>query len=86
MQRDVRSWLTLLLGLAIACNRDTNTYTLYRNGEAADTLRIHVATFDAKEDGEYNHDNCEQTRELFQVHPSARSRFWCENGRFRIKK
>lgn len=76
----------LALASALACAGDKNTYTLYRNGEATDTLRVHVATFDAKEEAEYNRDNCEQARELFQLHPAARSRFWCEQGRFRAKR
>ena len=78
--------LVVLLTTALACDSDKNTYTLYRNGEATDTVRAHVATFDAKEDAEYNRDNCEQARELFQLHPAARSRFWCEQGRFRARK
>ena len=77
--------LSALLLAALACS-DENAFTLYRNGEATDTLRVHVATFDAKENAEYNRDNCEQARELFQLHPAARSRFWCEKGRFRAKK
>lgn len=76
----------LALASALACSGDKNTYTLYRNGEATDTLRVHVATFDAKEEAAYNRDNCEQARELFQLHPAARSRFWCEQGRFRTKR
>ncbi|MEP6730571.1 MAG: hypothetical protein ABJE10_08030 [bacterium] len=75
---------TTVLALTAACG-GKNTYTLYRNGVASDTLRIHVATFDADEEAEYNRDNCEQARELFQLHPAALSRFWCEKGTFRKK-
>ena len=76
----------LVLGATTACSSN-ETYTLYRNGVASDTLRIHVATFDADEedDKNYNHDNCEQARELFQLHPNQLSRFWCEKGRYRKK-
>jgi hypothetical protein len=73
-----------MLGLAAACG-GKNTYTLYRNGALSDTLRIHVATFDADDDAETNRATCEQTRELYQLQPAALSRFWCEKGRFRKK-
>jgi hypothetical protein len=72
--------------MLIACGKGGPTYTLYRNGVGQDTLRIHVATFDAKEPGEYNRENCEQTRELYQIAPTARSQFWCEQGGFKVKK
>jgi hypothetical protein len=78
---------TVVLALTMACG-GKNTYTLYRNGALSDTLRIHVATFDADgpdDAAEVNRDNCEQARELFQLHPAAVSRFWCEKGRFRKK-
>jgi hypothetical protein len=75
---------TALLGLATACG-SKNTYTLYRNGSLSDTLRIHVATFDADEEADVNRANCEQARELFQLQPSQLSRFWCEKGRYRKK-
>ena len=77
--------LTLMCGTAACSGKDT--YTLYRNGAGTDTLRIHVATFDADEedDKNYNHDNCEQARELFQLHPAQVSRFWCEQGTYRKK-
>lgn len=71
---------------AAACSRSGNVYTLYRNGVATDTLRVHVATFDADGDASANRETCEATRELFQVQPSNLSRFWCEPGRFREKK
>jgi hypothetical protein len=76
----------VLLGGCLACSRGEGTYTLYRNEASSDTTRLHVATFDA-EDGEgYNHDACEQTRELFQVQPSTRAKYWCEKGTFRRKQ
>lgn len=75
---------TIVLALAAACG-GKNTYTLYRNGSLSDTLRIHVATFDADENADDNRDNCEQVRELFQLHPAATSRFWCESGRYHKK-
>ncbi|MEP6622692.1 MAG: hypothetical protein ABJE47_25445 [bacterium] len=83
-----RRWVfgsATVLGAVIACGGSGDTFTLYRNGVANDSLRIHVATFDAKESADYNHENCEQARELFQVQPATRSRYWCEKGRFKEK-
>ena len=82
------TWLlgfAVLPVVAIACGDSSSTFTLYRNGMVNDSLRIHVATFDAKDGPESNHDTCEQARELFQVQPSTRSRYWCEKGRFKEK-
>jgi hypothetical protein len=75
----------LVCALAGACShkRRVDTYTLYRNGAVNDTLRIHVASFDAAEPGSYNHDTCERVRELFQLQPTVTSRFWCEAGPFK---
>lgn len=83
-----RTWMVVavLLAAAVACGGSKDTYTLYRNGVANDTLRVHVATFNAKDGAEYNHDTCEQARELFQVQPSTTSRYWCEKGGFREKR
>jgi len=66
---------------SVACSGH-DTYTLYRNTVGADTTRVHVATFDAAESGDYNRQNCEQARELFQAQPAIKTRFWCEKGRF----
>jgi hypothetical protein len=80
----------LVIGtLAIAaCHKGRSpTWTLYRSEAVGDTARIHVATFDAVEDEEaYNRDGCERTRELYQVQPSNRARFWCEAGSFHEKR
>ena len=84
-----RAWLSLCAALVVAaaaCSGGSASFTLYRNGVANDTLRIHVATFDAKDGPEYNHDTCEEARELFQVQPTARSKYWCEKGHFKEKK
>jgi hypothetical protein len=86
VHRTLKAALAVGLVAAAGCG-GKSTYTLYRNGVANDTLRIHVATFDSKEEQEsYNHDTCEQARELFQLHPSAVSRYWCEKGSFKEKK
>jgi hypothetical protein len=78
----------MLLGTAVACRGGKSpTYTLYRTEAAVgDTARIHVATFDAVDDEErYNQEGCERTRELYQIRPANRAKFWCEPGRFKAK-
>jgi hypothetical protein len=65
---------------------ESKVYTLYRSGVLDPKMRLHVATFDA-DDGntteEYNRDNCEQARGLFQSQPGVGTKFWCEKGRFK---
>lgn len=71
---------------AVSCNPspgDSSTYTLYRSSVANDTLRVHVATFDAADGERYNRDSCEYTRGLYQAQPGIKTRFWCEKGRHR---
>ncbi|WHZ27561.1 MAG: hypothetical protein OJF51_002358 [Nitrospira sp.] len=78
-------------------------YTLYRSGmdipaHHDETLRIHVATFNARplnsinEDTKYNRANCEIAQELFTANqPHYRGgtfgivevKYWCEKGRFK---
>ena len=46
----------------VACSEPSTTYTLYRS-DKSDTLRIHVATFDARQksgniEESYNSENC----------------------------
>jgi hypothetical protein len=68
---------------AAACEREPGAYTLLRNETVGDTSRIVVATFDANETEVFNQHNCEHARELFQIEPSNRARFWCEKGKVR---
>jgi hypothetical protein len=73
-----------LLALSACDPRDSSTYTLYRDSATDGALmRIHVATFDADEDADYNRGNCEIARGLFQDQPGILVRYWCEVGRFR---
>lgn len=62
------------------------TYTLYRNSPTDESMRIHIATFDATETAKYNFENCDTARDLWVGSiASAKSsvRYWCEKGRFR---
>lgn len=82
---------------------DGAEYTLYRTGidmptQSHDqTLRIHIATFDAvptksiEDNAKYNHANCEFAQEQFnsnQPHyrgtafSNIKIKYWCEKGRF----
>jgi hypothetical protein len=78
-----KSYLTVALALA-ACkpaNGDA-TYTLYR-GSVTGPMRIHVATFDSVDGEDYNRENCDIARTLFQAQPGVTVKYWCEKGRYR---
>jgi hypothetical protein len=75
---------SLVAIVAIAClgGCSDTTYTLYR-GSVTGPMRIHVATFDTVNPGEYNRENCEIAARLFQGQPGVKVRYWCEKGQFR---
>ena len=73
-------------------------YTLYRTGIDLSTkthdesLRIHIATFNANQDAEYNLANCEFAQQLFNanqphyrgsIYSTIRIKYWCERGSFK---
>ena len=62
-------------------------YTLYRSSAVigGDTWRLHVATFDAAAGAEYNRDNCEIAKNLFQAQSGVTVTYWCERGYFSEK-
>ena len=84
---------------AIGFEVGTSTvYTLYRtgvdltSGAHDETLRIHIATFDANQDSPYNQANCEFSTEYFNanqphyrgsMYSAIKIKYWCEKGRFR---
>jgi hypothetical protein len=83
----------LLIGLVGAlamlalpsCNIGTSknaTYTLYRSSVTG-PMRMHVASFDADEDGSYNLENCMIARDLFQKQPGVKVVYWCEPGPYK---
>jgi len=59
-----------------------DVYTLYRASPVG-VMRIHMATFDAKETGTYNLDNCQIAARLFKSQPGVTVDYWCEKGRYR---
>jgi len=64
-----------------------SSFTLYRTSTATngDTMRIHIATFDAAYGVEYNQENCEIAQRLFLAQPAVTVRYWCERGYYNDK-
>jgi uncharacterized protein YcfL len=67
----------------IGCSSEAGAYTLYRSSLVNDSLRVHVATFDAEDGSVYNRDNCEEAKTLFQSKHGEKLRYWCEMGTYR---
>lgn len=85
---NLRISIVLFAGLLIAgCNQSNSSsskiFTLYRNSALDETMRIHVATFDAADGEAYNRRNCDQAQLLFQTQSGVKTKFWCEKGFFR---
>jgi hypothetical protein len=57
-----------------------NVFTLYRDSVLDSTMRIHIATFDAKHGEDYNKENCAVAKDLFRGHPGVTVTYWCEPG------
>ena len=81
------SWVPCIWGEPLKSNKGVVIYTLYRNSPTVGTIsgddaRIHVATFDAAKDKDYNKNNCETARDLFASQPGVAVRYWCERGKF----
>lgn len=56
-------------------------YTLYRTSITEET-RVHVASFDTNNGTDYNFQNCQIARNLFQEQPGVQVHYWCEKGRY----
>lgn len=69
--------------IMVACDLGSTTFTLYRHSTQDETMRIHVASFDATASETYNRGNCERVRDLFLAQPGVKTRFWCEKGSFK---
>jgi len=79
------SWVPCIWGKPLKSAKGV-AYTLYRNsptvvGTISDA-RIHIATFDADEDKDYNLKNCDMARHLFASQSGVTVRYWCERGKF----
>lgn len=84
----------LWLCVAACSQEEQKTYTIYRNSPLDSNMRIHFATFDARDKGVvgqpgFNQENCDMTVALLNEnvgrlnggrHPA---KFWCEKGTFR---
>lgn len=79
-KQTIRSGALLIL---TGCTGEQGSYTLYRSSVAIPELRIHVATFDAKDGPEYNRENCFLASTLFESQPGTKTKFWCELGRYK---
>jgi hypothetical protein len=73
----------MIAGIVLLGCGDAVTYTLYRNSPVIPDARLHVATFDSGDGAQYNSENCQAARDLFQQQPGVQTTFWCEKGRFR---
>jgi hypothetical protein len=71
---------TLML---IGCSSSDSSYTLYRNSPIDEHMRVHVATFDAKDGHDYNMSNCQTAQDLFQNQKGVTAKYWCEKGNFK---
>jgi hypothetical protein len=72
----------LLLSVQATGWAQDGTFTLYRSSAFDQLARVHVGTFDAADGTDYNRENCEQARQLFQAQPGVKVRFWCEQGAY----
>lgn len=72
------------LFLLSACGPlESDIYTLYRNSATDSNMRLHIATFNSKDGHDYNMENCDAAKSLFQAQPGVTTRFWCEKGSFK---
>ena len=74
--------MTIISSVVISCSND-DQYTLYRNSVIDKNLRIHVASFNTNEGNDYNMENCNVAKELFQSQPAVQTTYWCEKGAFK---
>jgi hypothetical protein len=65
----------MIAGIVLLGCGDAVIYTLYRNSPVIPDARLHVATFDSADGGQYHSE--------FQQQPGVKTTFWCEKGRFR---
>lgn len=72
-----------LIGLALllaGCKDAGPTFSLYRNSPFFAGMRIHWATFDADESGNFNEGNCQLAARLLNQQAPAGVQWWCEEG------
>jgi hypothetical protein len=87
----------VMTGCTVQAPTGAETFTLYRNSYLDHSMRIHFATFDAREsDRNYNRNNCEMAARLLNSNITAFAKterkerdsglgFWCEPGGYSEK-
>ena len=61
MNTSSRTFFALAVAaIMVACDLGSTTFTLYRHSTQDETMRIHVASFDATASETYNRGNCER--------------------------
>lgn len=86
--------LTVMGALSGCTDNKADPFTLYRNSPFDYSMRVHWATFDAKDKGNYNMDNCLMAARLRNANVTASAKaedkerdlaagFWCENGPYK---
>lgn len=75
--------LLSLAAISLTTCGDSGIYTLYRSSLVLGGTSVHVATFDTGEGEQYNAENCDIARTLFQSQPGVTVTYWCAKGRFR---
>lgn len=79
-----RTMIGLCIVCLCGCQGRSATYTLYRNSAVGPEMRIHIATFNAVDNGiDYNRENCTIAADLFQGQRGVKAKYWCEKGDFR---
>jgi hypothetical protein len=72
---------SIAVTLASSAFATEGTYSLYRTSLVEGVSKVHIATFDTSNGGDYNLENCQLAAELFQNQPGVKTKFWCEQGR-----
>jgi hypothetical protein len=72
---------SIAVTLASSAFATESIYSLYRTSLVDGVAKVHIATFDTTNGGDYNLENCQLTAELFQNQPNVETKFWCEQGR-----
>jgi hypothetical protein len=80
--KDTYYFLIIYALFLSGCTDGQDAYTLYRANVLDRNMRVHMATFDAKDGAAYNRENCEITARLFQAQPGVTVAYWCEPGRY----
>lgn len=98
----MRPWIVVGLIILSACNSQSSgsqagAYVLYRNSNFDTSVRVHWATFNAREsDPNYNANNCGMAARLLNANLAASAKaegkaphpglgFWCEPGTYSEK-